>query len=532
MYERVDLTIKNYRCFSDENPLRLPLAAKTLAFVGENNAGKSAALKFIHELQPIWNRSVDGHLNLQTEQDDLYSGIGTIARDVADQNEIYTDQNDRNISFAFDFDSSIAVEGEQRNDVGRLDLILNRPGHGVRGKLYRKIEGRYDRLLVDVDRTRGLFIQGSTPVLSAKPVLDIFQRFSNALYVPSFRNSINEGGGQYYGINVGSSFIGLWDIWKSGHEKQKNRAAIDTQEIIRQVFGFRSLDINASADGKDLQLTIDGRPYRLAEVGSGIAHFTIALVSVLVRQPPLILIDEPELGLHPRLQLEFLSILSAKAKGWIFFATHSLGLARAFAEHVIAFRRNNGRPVTGTMGALENYGEFLGELSFSAWRELGCNRIILVEGPKDVRAVGQLLRKIGKDKDTICLPLSGSSLISSKSEHELAEITRFNCSVSVLIDSERASVDAPLEKSREEFGQMCKRLGFTVQVMERRAIENYFSDRAVKAAFGSVFRSLAPFEKLSDASPSWRKSDNWLVAIETQFEEIANTDLGQFLKQV
>ena len=58
-----------------------------------------------------------------------------------------------------------------------------------------------------------------------------------------------------------------------------------------------------------------------------------------VRRPAYVLIDEPELNLHPSLQLDFLTTLAGYTSAGILFATHSLGLARAGAEQIYSVRR-------------------------------------------------------------------------------------------------------------------------------------------------------------------------------------------------
>ena len=44
-----ELTLKNYRCFSDESPARFSLRRGFTAFVGVNNSGKSSLLRFFYE---------------------------------------------------------------------------------------------------------------------------------------------------------------------------------------------------------------------------------------------------------------------------------------------------------------------------------------------------------------------------------------------------------------------------------------------------------------------------------------------------
>jgi len=70
-------------------------------------------------------------------------------------------------------------------------------------------------------------------------------------------------------------------------------------------------------------------------------------------------------------------------------------------------------------------------------------------------------------------------------------------------------------------------------VLEWRSIENYFSDRAVKAEKGEKYRALEPYEKLNQVSPAWGKAENWRIARQMTREELESTDdLGTFLKSL
>jgi predicted ATPase len=49
-----DLTLKNYRCFADEAPLRIEVRRGFTALVGANNSGKSSLLRFFFELRQLF----------------------------------------------------------------------------------------------------------------------------------------------------------------------------------------------------------------------------------------------------------------------------------------------------------------------------------------------------------------------------------------------------------------------------------------------------------------------------------------------
>jgi len=79
-----------------------------------------------------------------------------------------------------------------------------------------------------------------------------------------------------------------------------------------------------------------------------------------VRPSTFILIDEPELSLHPSLQLDFIDALSSYASQGVIFATHSLGLARTAAEYSYALRKeNNAGAIMRPFDELPRLGEFV-----------------------------------------------------------------------------------------------------------------------------------------------------------------------------
>jgi hypothetical protein len=232
--------------------------------------------------------------------------------------------------------------------------------------------------------------------------------------------------------------------------------------------------------------------------------------------------------LHPALQIDFLTALGSYAGAAVVFATHSIGLARAVAERIFTFQRKAGRVTVAPFEQTPNYAEFLGEMSFSSFKEMGCDRVLLVEGVHDVLTAHQFLRKLNLDHKVVVLPLGGDSLARGGVEIELAEIRRLTDKISVLVDSERGRENGPPKKERAAFLDLCQRLKFDTCMTERRAIENYFSDRGVKAVHGGKYSALKPFERLGDSALPWSKSENWRIAREMSFDDIQNTDVGEF----
>lgn len=178
-----------------------------------------------------------------------------------------------------------------------------------------------------------------------------------------------------------------------------------------------------------------------------------------------------------------------------------------------------------------NFGGWLGELSYSSRVELGCEGILLVEGPSEVLCFQEFLRKLGKDHKYVLIQLGGSSLIRAGVTPHISELSRIidPAKIRVFIDSEKDAADAPLATDRVAFVEDCKSIGIDVHVSQRKATENYFEHNGIQKALGVEFKPLEAYQKLKSSPKPWHKSENWRIARETEFEDIKDTDLGKFL---
>jgi hypothetical protein len=338
----VEVTVRNYRCFSD-TPVRFALKKGLQAFVGVNNSGKSCLLRLFYELRPVFGTLTNPWSTLAS-QNQGYTAMPM----VKDPSEIFHDRNDRDITIGFEMNpppvGAVPVPS-------RLDIVIGRNTNQLSAKLYA---GGVLVPTTDVSvRNEGpdnlvVHRPDQGDIVALGPVAELGNILYKMLYLGPFRNAVNVGGsGDYYDIQIGQPFITTWRTLKTGYQKRQSEATYRLTEDIRRIFGFESLDINASDDGQNLQLMIDGKSYKQSEIGSGLIQFILVLVNAAIRKPSYILIDEPELNLHPSLQVDFLTTLASYAEHGVLFATHNLGLARAVSDRVYSVRKvgRDGREV-------------------------------------------------------------------------------------------------------------------------------------------------------------------------------------------
>lgn len=297
----IDLVIKNYRCFADSRPAEIALRPGFTGLIGANNAGKSSLLRMFYELRSLFQMASNpgnliGPLRGQAQSFNP-------AESMRDQTELFCNRNTRNLS----------IEISARSDGA------NAPG-GVAGprKVTLTVPYGTNQYVASIDAdTVPANVDGNTWGVEGNVIApggqqwvdltyfhDACRLLSNTLYVGSFRNPINVGGGNYLDIQTGSAFITAWKQYKAGSTKANREAALRLTDDIKRIFGFNELEITPAADDSTLILNIDKRTYRLDEQGSGVAHFIIVLANVATRRPAYVLIDEPETGLHPSLQLD------------------------------------------------------------------------------------------------------------------------------------------------------------------------------------------------------------------------------------
>ncbi len=364
------IRIKNYRCFGHE-PQEIEIGPGFTGLIGLNNSGKSATLKLFYELRNLWQHMTNPHsfTILDRSQNINISTLG-----IQDGAEIFNHYNNKPVEIDF------LIKNQENEEIQfgfRITQVQRSTTIQVTGGSDFKINGdKVDVINNTRQDGRGLEFAwrksipggGESGFVSVDFMANFFKDLSQSIYIPSFRNIINIGeNANHYDIATGTAFIKQWDEWKNGTYKFEKEQIVRITSDISNLFGYKNLEISASTDKKNLQLIIEGKPYSMHEVGSGLSQFILTFATAAIRKPTYIFIDEPELNLHPALQLKFLTSLGSYASVGVVFATHSLGLARS-AEKVFSVindgKESKIRPFTNT----PDYATLLGELSFSAYK--------------------------------------------------------------------------------------------------------------------------------------------------------------------
>ena len=307
----IDLTLKHYRCFPDSRPVTFQVQPGLTAFVGKNNAGKSSLLKFFYEFRHLFEE-------LSTNTNALVHSLNSrkqsfsLMPEIKDIREIFHNGNDRDIEIQVGIDDTESPSGTTPAPL-RCELTVYRGTNTFTSRLVLE-NGPLDATQGELSlhpNASSVLMQGGIVIAELTSLIKTFDTLRQTLYIGPFRNAINIGSNQnYFDIHVGQAFITRWKYFKSGPQVSLNEASYKVEKEIQEIFELADLQINVGPDDQSLQLFLNGSSFKLSEVGAGIAQFILVLANVAMAKPRYILLDEPELGLHPSLQLDFLTTLA------------------------------------------------------------------------------------------------------------------------------------------------------------------------------------------------------------------------------
>ncbi len=222
---RVRLTLRNYRCFA-QRPAVFELGHGFTAFIGPNNAGKSTLIKFLFEARAalaLLKRIVEpptcqqmlrgtdlGHVNLPSP--------------ITDPNELVYDKGVGPLEF------EVTVEPRIKDDRNQFVKTALWRFHPERSSFSIELTSSAGERISQVAADGSNFVSNAAQIYSGDVVfsfgdlLEVVDWLINTQYLGPFRNAINEGGGTYFDLQLGTGFLQQWHSWKTGGNKSQNRA--------------------------------------------------------------------------------------------------------------------------------------------------------------------------------------------------------------------------------------------------------------------------------------------------------------------
>lgn len=269
-----------------------------------------------------------------------------------------------------------------------------------------------------------------------------------------------------------------------------------------------------------------GEWFPARDCGLGLQDILVIVSVVKLSQANLVMIEEPENHIHPDKQRRLLSLLRSEVGKQFFLATHSgIFIDPAYIDRAFYVERNdNGIAVRDRTSRAE----LLKGLGYSIADNIGCDLVVLTEGPNDGPVLEEICRKLGFWSDfTIRFwPLGGDNM--ARFDFSLISESYDPCRVIALIDKDPKS-----RKARQKFQANCDRAGIKCVQLKRYAIENYATIRAINQCriVDEIVGKEVPFAKnFEDEFGFSIKRSLPRIFESMSIEELEGTDLLEFCR--
>lgn len=286
------------------------------------------------------------------------------------------------------------------------------------------------------------------------------------------------------------------------------------QQTVRSLLGV-SLDA-FQGDGVRDSAEIDVDNFLAEANGAGIRESLRLILDIELEPCEIVLVEEPEVHLHPGLEFAVHSYLQERGKNKQFFVTtHSTNFVDAVSPQNIYLVSRDGQGVA-TSDRLAD-----GDAPIKLPAELGIrlstvfmfDRIVFVEGPSDESVLRELSRVLGIDLNSAGVAFVHMGGVANFAHYAaqatLDLLSRRRVKMWFVVDRD--------ERDEAETRKMVGRLGdrATMFVLERRELENFLIDEAAVRGFVA--------QKLDSEPPSLEAYAEALTKVaQTIMEEVVS----------
>lgn len=480
------LSFSNYRSFAD--PVSLLFDRRITFVVGPNNAGKSNVLRFLAILLNKANNELNDTLDFYREPKEVSVTISLsrtfFERTFAKMPRLMTAIRSSKAQFA-----PLSVK------ITKTDVVV---GNNPPEAFFNLIPQQYfthSGSFSDDFRSSGGLEYNMNLFLKR---IDLTSHFAGTTYVPNVRFITTVGQEPPMFSNV--KFPGTTIAFGKAVDQlaQMDRPSFENLELgdrLRRICEFmqfvlekREIAVQVASDRKSIIVKIDGVSRPLSSLGTGVEQSLIIGLASFGFPGKLVLIDEPELHLHPRAQKRVMTYLSAVEDSRFVIATHSAACLDAVDADVLhVFENGGGSASVSVTGNLERF-RAVRDLGHSPSELIQTRFAIWVEGPSDRVYINHWIQAVEpefKEGIDYSVLFYGGRILSHHGfddvEADLVRAVSLSRNFAVVIDSDRKTATDEINDTKVRVQNEVERQGGFCWITEGREIENYLSASTLKA---------------------------------------------------